>query len=209
MYVYKTTNLINNKIYIGFHKSKSKNYLGSGKILKQALKKYGRENFINEILEICNSEEELFKREKYWIKHYDSQNRLIGYNITDGGLGGVGSKHLLGRKLSEEHRLNISLNHADVNGEKNPMFGKTHTKEVRELLCNLHLGKPLPIETRKKQSKKKSGELNNNSKLTPEIVRTIRKEYENGTKTIHLANKFNVKKPCIWKIVNYRTWKNT
>ncbi len=47
MYVYKTTNLINGKIYIGISKKKSKNsllYLGSGKALKRAVSKYGRKN---------------------------------------------------------------------------------------------------------------------------------------------------------------------
>lgn len=208
MYVYKTTNLINNKIYIGVHKSKRKKYLGSGKILKQAIKKYGKENFKCEIIEYCESEDEMFSREKYWIKEYNSQNTDIGYNLHDGGLGGFISKPFLNKKLSNEHKLNISLNHADVRGNKNPMYGKTHTKDVRKKLSDLRLGKSLSIETRKKQSEKKCGENNNNSKLTPNIVKTIRKEYENGAKTIDLANKYNVKKPCIWKIVNYRTWKN-
>lgn len=208
MYVYKTTNLINYKIYIGVHKSKRKNYLGSGKILKQAIKKYGRDNFKCEIIEHCESEEEMFSREKYWIKEYDSQNRLIGYNITDGGLDGAGCKHLLGKKLSEEHKKKVSLNHADVSGERNPMFGKTHTKEVREKLCKFNLGKSLSFETKKKMSEKKCGENNNKSKLTPNIVRKIRRDYERGIKTIDLANKYGVKKPCIWKIINYRTWKN-
>jgi len=208
MYVYKTTNLINYKIYIGVHKSKRKNYLGSGKILKLAIKKYGRDNFKSEIIEHCESEEEMFSREKYWIKEYDSQNRLIGYNITDGGLGGVGCKHLFGKKLSEEHKKKVSLNHADVSGERNPMFGKTHTKEVREKLRKFNLGKSLSFETKKKMSEKKCGENNNKSKLTPNIVRKIRRDYERGIKTIDLANKYDVKKPCIWKIINYRTWKN-
>lgn len=208
MYVYKTTNLINGKIYIGAHKSKRKNYLGSGKILKQAIRKYGRDNFTNIIIEHCDSEEIMFEREKYWIKYYESQNPNIGYNIHDGGFGGFVSKHFLNKKLSDEHKLNISINHADVSGEKNPMFGKSHTKEVCNKLREFRLGKPLTIETRKKQSRKKRGENNNNSKLTSDIVKKIRLDYKNGVKTIDLAKKYNVKKPCIWKIVNYRTWKN-
>ena len=48
--VYETTNLINGKYYIGVHRKNGKNYLGSGKILIYAIKKYGRDNFMREIL---------------------------------------------------------------------------------------------------------------------------------------------------------------
>ena len=56
MIVYKTTNLINGKIYIGKDKHNNPNYLGSGKRLNQAIKKYGRDKFIKEIIEYCDSE---------------------------------------------------------------------------------------------------------------------------------------------------------
>ena len=73
-YVYKTTNLINNKIYIGQHKwtghEIDPKYLGSGKILKEAIKTYGKENFKCEILEWCESFDELNKRERYWEKFH-------------------------------------------------------------------------------------------------------------------------------------------
>ena len=49
-------------------KKKWKLYLGSGKILKDAIKKYGRDNFTVEILENCKTKELLNDREKYWIK---------------------------------------------------------------------------------------------------------------------------------------------
>lgn len=88
MIIYKTTNIINDKIYIGKDEKNDSKYLGSGKILKAAIKKYGRLNFVKEILEKCNTREELCEREKYWIQLYNSQNTQIGYNIAMGGLGG-------------------------------------------------------------------------------------------------------------------------
>lgn len=89
-YIYKTTNLINNKIYIG-KRVKSKfdiYYKGSGKILKLAFKKYGLENFICEVLEWCDSSETLNKQEQHWIKILDARNPSVGYNIAKGGNGG-------------------------------------------------------------------------------------------------------------------------
>ena len=92
-YVYKTTNLINKKIYIGKHKTDKQtidiNYLGSGIHLTRAIKKYGKENFICEVLEWCSTLAELNKREKYWITYFNSRDISIGYNIAEGGDGGM------------------------------------------------------------------------------------------------------------------------
>lgn len=66
-YIYKITNLITDKIYIGQHIGEEfdKKYFGSGKLLKDAIKKYSKKNFKKEILEFCQTEEELNEREKY------------------------------------------------------------------------------------------------------------------------------------------------
>lgn len=84
MIIYKTKNLINGKIYIGQDKNNNPNYYGSGKLIKISIKKYGKENFIKEILEECENEDLLNQREIFWIQHYNSTDRIIGYNISDG-----------------------------------------------------------------------------------------------------------------------------
>lgn len=88
MQIYKITNLINGKIYIGKDTVSDKNYYGSGVLIKRAIEKYGIENFKKEILEECNTNNELCVKEKYWIEYYNSINRKIGYNISKGGDGG-------------------------------------------------------------------------------------------------------------------------
>jgi hypothetical protein len=81
MVVYKTTNIINNKIYIGKDAKNRPSYLGSGKLLKEDIAKYGKENFIKEVLEVCDSLEMLARREHYWIRKLNSINPYIGYNL--------------------------------------------------------------------------------------------------------------------------------
>lgn len=87
-YIYKTTNLINNKIYIGQHIAMTfepDKYIGSGQRLKLAINKYGIENFKNELICECYSQEELNEKEIYYINYYNSTDRKIGYNLTTGG----------------------------------------------------------------------------------------------------------------------------
>ena len=95
-YIYKIINLQNNKIYIGQtqqdyrvrfaqHISHAKTGHSNHK-LARAIRKYGKDSFVVEVLEEVPFEK-LDEREIYWIKYYDSTNDKIGYNITLGGQG--------------------------------------------------------------------------------------------------------------------------
>lgn len=88
MQIYVTTNKLNGKKYIGKEKHNNPNYLGSGKRIINAIKKYGKENFIKEILEECTNEKHMDEREKYWIHYYDATNSKNFYNLAEGGEGG-------------------------------------------------------------------------------------------------------------------------
>jgi group I intron endonuclease len=89
MQIYKTTNLINSKIYIGKDVTNRMHYLGSGLALKSAIKKYGVDSFKKVILEDNITDKRvLADREKYWISYYKSNNPIVGYNLTKGGDGG-------------------------------------------------------------------------------------------------------------------------
>jgi hypothetical protein len=85
--IYKITNKINNKYYIGKHQTKNinDNYMGSGKLLKRAIKKYGIENFKKEILHVFETEEEMNIKEKELVVISEDT-----YNLCEGGQGGFG-----------------------------------------------------------------------------------------------------------------------
>lgn len=146
-YIYKTTNLINGKIYIGQHRANEfdVSYYGSGKYLRNAVNKYGVENFVVDVLEWCDTREQLNEREIFYIKHFNSREHSIGYNIARGGEGGdlvtclpeaeytkfvkkmsdmnklgiIGNK---GKHLSEQHKQRIGM------GNK----GKKHSDEWKK-----------------------------------------------------------------------------
>lgn len=93
MYIYKITNLLNNKIYIGQCKSPKDRFarhLNDAEQkrlhthLAQAIRRYGRNNFKFEIIEEVQPQK-INEREKYWIAFYQSTNPSIGYNMTNGG----------------------------------------------------------------------------------------------------------------------------
>lgn len=135
-YIYKITNNLNGKIYIGQHKYNSDKYTddyeslladgywGSGILIKRAIKKHGKNNFTKDILvSHLECKEAADEAEKVFIKCY----RELGadeYNLTDGGDGS------LGRKLSEE---------------------------AKEKLAIVNRGKVIPEETRKKISETRKG----------------------------------------------------
>jgi hypothetical protein len=86
-YIYKTTNLINNKIYIGFHKSddiKNDNYMGSGVLISKAIKKYGTNNFKREILFSFENMDKALQKEAELVNE-EFANREDTYNVKTGG----------------------------------------------------------------------------------------------------------------------------
>ena len=93
MNIYKVHNLINGKMYIGMNSNDSKNYMGSGKLLKLAIAKYGIENFKKEILEECSTEEELRAAEIRWIRSENAVESSKYYNLMEGGRGGKTGNH--------------------------------------------------------------------------------------------------------------------
>lgn len=133
-YVYKITNNVNGKIYIGQHKAAKldENYWGSGKLINQAIQKEGIEHFSREILEWCTSKEHLNKQEIYWISTLNSNDSEIGYNLTAGGDGATA-----GCKLSEEHRQKLSI---ASRGKNNGNYGNHMSEESKRRISEANKG---------------------------------------------------------------------
>lgn len=97
LFIYKTINLINGKIYVGQHQADKleDGYIGCGICYEsdaqsniffhRAVRKHKYENFKREIIEFCESREQLNEREIFWIRELSSQNSEVGYNINSGG----------------------------------------------------------------------------------------------------------------------------
>lgn len=117
MIIYKTTNLINGKIYIGKLVRFRPGYFGTGKWITRALKKYGRQCFKREILEECKTHEELCEKEIFYIDYYGATDPKIGYNIHIGGEGAMHGQHHSEeskRKISEYQRNRIVSNETKI-----------------------------------------------------------------------------------------------
>ena len=174
-YIYKITNSINGKVYIGqtiigF----DKRYKGSIKNthnehLKRAIEKYGEENFIIEKeYDFANSQEELNELEIKYIYEFNSIDNRCGYNKTTGGESYTFTQEIKdkiseskkGCTLSEETREKLSEMRK---GEGNSMYGKHHTEETKNKIKvaranqeNPMLGKHHTEETKNKIAEKRS-----------------------------------------------------
>ena len=141
--IYRITNKLNGKTYIGQHKYKklNDNYMGSGIHIKRAIKKYGKENFAKEILySRIQYKETADDMERFAI----AKERVLGkaeYNITPGGQGGALHK---GMHHSEKTKKKIS---EAMKGKNNPRYGKPAWNR----------GKHLSEETKRKLSEAKKG----------------------------------------------------
>lgn len=159
--VYKTTNLINSKWYIGYHSTidLSDQYLGSGKNLHRAIKKYGAQNFKREILYVFPTKEEALAKEFELVNEKVVKSNK-SYNLKLGGQGGW------------DHISNKAKNDQEW---KKIRYGEKHSEKLRELHRDGKLngwnsyhsgftGKSHSIETRNKISE------NSAQRLTDEII---------------------------------------
>lgn len=137
MIIYKITNLKNNKVYIGQtrqtlkqrlqrHFSRAKNEFKFNYCLCNAIRKYGKNSFVAEVIDIADSKERLDELEIYWINKYNSLTPN-GYNMTSGGGGTSSYTH-----TDETKEIMSKKKRGMYFKENNPFYNKTHSKEQIE-----------------------------------------------------------------------------
>lgn len=138
--VYKITNKLTNKVYIGITNQGSgaryrhhwyESRIGEPSPIHRSMAKYGEENFTLEIIDFADTYDELKEKEKYWIKRYNSTDRSIGYNLTEGGDG---------------------------------TFGRMHSEETKEKIRQKALGRKVSEDTKKKMSESRKGKCSDKQK---------------------------------------------
>lgn len=155
-FVYQTTNKINDKIYVGVHRTEKLDdgYLGSGKALKRAVKKYGKENFTRRILSMHATYDAALVEEGVIVTE-DFAKRKDTYNIKMGGIGGLHSeasrlkmsKSQTGRTHSAETKKKIAM----------AAKGRRKSAESRRKISEANTGRRATAETRAKQSAARKG----------------------------------------------------
>lgn len=228
MYIYKTTNLINGKCYIGkSEKEFNENYLGSGVLLQKAIKKYGKSNFKVEKIKDCKTIEDLNENEKFYVDVYKNNS----YNLAEGGTGGWTTKHFSekdlikykknlsnsqrGRIVNDNTRQKISMsNKGKFFGDKKTISDKIkemwkdpnsiyNSTEYRENLSRAGKNRVWSEETKNKISNSRKGGDNPAAikiKVGDEIFETRRE----------CANRFGISETAVTKRCksnNFKEWK--
>ena len=130
MWIYKITNIQNNKVYIGqtirpieqrFHRHLNdalSNVIDTH--FARAIRKYGKENFVIETIDSASNQQELTQKEQYWIKYYNSIE--IGYNETD-ATSKCGGNTYQSKTPEEMNSIKEKIRQTKI-GNKNPMAKK-------------------------------------------------------------------------------------
>jgi len=155
MIIYKATNLINNKVYIGqtintLDRRKQSHFWsvssGSDNYFHKALRKHGEESFRWQVICICPNMDSLNNQEEYYIAYYDTMTG--GYNLTSGGNGYI---------LPDEVKEKMSILQT---GENNSFYGKKHTDATKEKNRTASIRLWKNPEYRKNQVERNTGENN-------------------------------------------------
>lgn len=184
--IYKITNIINNKIYIGKHVTNNPydNYMGSGVLIRRAIFKYGVSSFNKEILYFLKSEEEINRREKE-IVTFEFCSKKDNYNIA---VGGVGDFEILNKlywtpkkrklhcnKITPFNKYDSLLNEIKEKIKKGQILGGINTRKAGYKPINnpTMLGKKHSTLSREKMSLAHTGNKNSQYEtkwITNEII---------------------------------------
>jgi group I intron endonuclease len=228
MIVYKATNMVNDKVYIGktvhslerrksqhLHELKKNN----NQYFKRALRKYGKENFEWEVLTETDDEKKLNVLEKFYIAAYKKMTDV--YNLTNGGEGVSGyipteeirkkiSESLKGKyPISIENKIKLSkLN----SGSNHPQYGKHRSEETKKKLSEAYKkqlktqGHPALGIHRSEETKEKLRQANlgkkspiKGRKLSPEHIRKLSESHKGNIPSKECLIKKSISLKLAWK----------
>lgn len=186
--IYKIVNRINGKFYVGKHTTKNPydDYMGSGKLIREAIKKHGKENFVKIILYCLATEDEAYRKEAEIItEEFVSRNDT--YNLIVGGLG-------FGQ------------------GKNNPFYGKQRPYSTRQKIGKVHKGKIVSDETKQKLSVAHKG-LNHSNETRLKMSESLKGSNNPRAKIIlkidldgNIVSEYGYMKDCyIENKINYVT----
>jgi group I intron endonuclease len=196
-YLYKITNNVNKKVYIGQtinpkarwsrHRSdaRSQEKIKRDRHLCCAIRKYGVENFIFEVIAQAKCLEDIDEVEIACIKQYNSSDRNFGYNISYGGNGK--------RMVSENTKKKLSL----LN------LGKKASDETKIKMSSSMLGK------NSGQENGMYGRTPKHAKLTLQQAKEIRFLHQESKSMTKLAKMFNVSKKTILNIIHNKIYRDS
>lgn len=223
--IYKITNKINNKSYIGQsvdiehrlkeHRNPYNWKREKSKLLYKAFQKYGLENFTFEVIEECK-ENQLDIKEQYWIDYYNSYSN--GYNMTTGGETNNGENHP-GHKLTKQDVIDIRTRYAN-HERKNEVYLLYNQRIGESGFSKIWKGetwKDIMPEVYTEENKNfhthntgNSGSANGRSRLTEEEVREIRIRRKQGENIREVYKDFEDKLTygSFVNVWSYQNWKN-
>ena len=191
-FIYITTNMINGKKYLGQRKfyRNWQEYLGSGKSLLYAIQKYGKENFVRNIVCICNSLEELNQAEHDISVFLNVVKSEDWYNLKYGGdsMEGYSPPPEVREKISKANKGKPAPNKGipmseetkrkqreAQSGERSSWYGRKHTEETKQKIRNKKIGTQASQETKNKMSQQRQGK--NNYDVKPIVQLTMDGEF--------------------------------
>lgn len=242
MIIYKITNMVNQKIYIGQTQNTIKHRWSQHcrtspkkSLLSKAISKYGKVNFTIEGIDTAFSLVELNEKEMNWIRHFNSNDLEIGYNISTGGKNP--HNHDLRRKLSAIGKKRVQKPVSCETKEKIRVAntGKKHSKETIQKLRQYHSTRKLPAvtnEAKKNMSKALKGRVFSEehkinlskaamgkkmpprkvpsaAKIKKEDVEKIKELYGHGLTVKEIACKYELSTSHIYSILKGKSWRDT
>ena len=218
-YIYKVTNKVNQKVYVGKSKDPSKRLRGhwisrfDGSHFHNALIKYGLKNFELSELEEHDTEELANEAEKRLIAENKSQDVAFGYNMTAGGDGVCNPCEEIRRRMRDAH-LGKKMSQITLQRMSAAQKGRVMSEEHRKNLSKARKASaerkgftPMSDAAKEKLSALNTGSKNKAAKLNEDNVKEIKKLIVEGVLTLHVIGlKFGVSRHTIGAIKSGRLW---